>query len=236
MNPIKILITDDHDVIIKGIATMLEGTPEMQVIGSANDGTQALAFLGAHPDTNLVLMDIRMPNKNGIETTREVTRSFPGVRVLALTTYDDEEYITNMLQAGATGYILKNTGKNELQDAIRKVSQGESYFSREVTRAVMSKYMSRKDAESPASTAPPAAASGSGSARSVVSPAVELTNREIEILKLIACEMTNQAIADKLFISPRTVHSHRRNLMQKIGVKNTAGLVRYAIQQGLIDK
>jgi DNA-binding NarL/FixJ family response regulator len=222
--PIRVAIADDHKLIINGIRSMLADSDDIVVVGEAADGLDLLRQLEAGLDPNVILMDINMPYKNGIETTLVVTQKHPQIRVLALTMFDDEDYITSMLQNGATGYILKNTGRPELIDAIKRVSLGQPYFSKEVTSVVMSKYMAKKDN------------AAAGANRNNAAPLVELTNREVEILKLIACEMTNQEIADKLFISPRTVHSHRRNLMQKIGVKNTAGLVRYAIHHSLIEK
>jgi len=144
---------------------------------------------------------------------------------MALTMYDDEEYISTMLQAGAKGYVLKNTGKQELLLGIEKIMGGGTYFSSEATTAMMNRYMGGGSSANGA---------GDSQAARIASHEVPLTRREKEILKLIASELTNQEIADKLFIAPRTVHSHRRNLMQKVGVKNTAGLVRYAIKHEII--
>jgi len=222
MNPVRLLVVDDHKMIINGIRSMLQDVPDIEVVAEASDGDQVLNAIEQQQGVDVILMDIKMPGMNGIDATQAVVKRYPQTRVLALTMFDDDDYITSMLQAGATGYILKNTGRDELVEAIRRVSLGQPYFSKEVTSAVMSKYMARRDA--------------GGNSRASTLPPIELTNREIEILKLIALEMTNQEIADKLFISPRTVHSHRRNLMQKIGVKNTAGLVRYAIGHQMIEK
>lgn len=222
-NRINVLIADDHKMIVNGLKAMLEESNTIRVVDEAGNGQEALDKLAQHKDAvQVLLLDINMPGKNGLEVCREALALYPGLKVIAITMYEQDEYIVNMLQAGATGYLLKNTGKNELISAIEKVSRGESYFSSEVTSAVMNKYMSRNPA-------PPAAGK-----QAAVAPAVPLTTREVEILKLIAAEMTNQEIADKLFISPRTVHSHRRNLMQKLGVKNTAGLVRFALGQKLL--
>jgi DNA-binding NarL/FixJ family response regulator len=180
-------------------------------------------------------MDIKMPNKNGIETTQELLQKFPGLQIMALTMYDDEEYVTSMLQAGARGYVLKNTDQDELAEAIRQVAAGGTYFGQEAASAVMAKYMNpTKKGSSAAGEGAAIAANETERDNLGPSPAeVHLTSREKEILRLIASEHTNQEIADKLYISPRTVHSHRRNLMQKVGVKNTAGLVRYALQHAI---
>lgn len=228
---IKLFIADDHNIIITGIRSMLEDVEDIQVIGDASSGEEVLQRITADNLPDLILMDIKMPGKNGIEATQGLTARFPAIKIMALTMYDDEEYVTSMLQAGARGYVLKNTGKQELVAAIRRVASGETYFSKEATTAVMSRFMGKPRAEGNLPTPPTgrnAAATGDDL------PEVPLTRREQEILKLIASELTNQEIADQLFISPRTVHSHRRNLMQKVGVKNTAGLVRYAIKHKIL--
>lgn len=230
MQPVKLYIADDHNIIITGILSMLEGVENVEVLETANSGDELIQKLeGAEQQPDVVLMDIKMPNKNGIDATRELTEKHPDLKIMALTMYDDEEYVTTMLKAGAKGYVLKNTGKEELLKAIDKVAAGETYFSNEATAAVMSRYMNAGGEGNF-----PNPNLGGGGKSEVGNTNVTLTRREKEILKLIASEMTNQEIADKLFISPRTVHSHRRNLMQKVGVKNTAGLVRYAIQESLI--
>jgi DNA-binding NarL/FixJ family response regulator len=230
---IKLFIADDHNIVITGIRSMLEDVEDIRVVGEASSGAEVLELVAQSvardefPD--LILMDIKMPGKTGIEATTELTERYPGIKIMALTMYDDEEYVTSMLQAGARGYVLKNTGKPELLAAIRRVAAGETYFSKEATAAVMNRYMSKPKAD----TAPHPGRHYSITGEEL--PEVPLTRREQEILKLIASELTNQEIADRLFISPRTVHSHRRNLMQKVGVKNTAGLVRYAIKHGLFQ-
>lgn len=222
METINILIVDDHKIIINGIKSLLEDATDICILSEAADGLEAIQSIKNVSDIQLVLMDIRMPNMDGVQATREITAQFPHIKVVALTMFDDNQYITSMLQAGARGYILKNTGKQELIRAIRLVAEGGTYFSSDVTSVVMSTYMNK--------STPTAVSRGTE-----LDPS-QLTGREIEILKLIAFELTNKEIADKLIISPRTVHSHRRNLMQKIGVKNTAGLVRYALQFGILDE
>lgn len=219
MSAIKLLIVDDHKIIINGIRAMLENLPHIQIIGEAYNGREAVEFVNNH-SIDLVIMDIKMPEVNGIEATKAILSEHPDIKVLALSMFDDNLYISNMLQAGASGYILKNTDKQELITAIQKVAEGETYFSRKVTSVVMQTFISKNVASAQLNTE--------------IKPE-ELTYREIEILKLIAQQMTNQEIADKLQISPRTVHSHRRSLMQKMGVKNTAGLVKYAVQNNLIE-
>lgn len=221
---IKLLIVDDHRLIINGIKTMLEEVDDISIVAEASNGVEAVEAVRLHEDIDVALMDVKMPQKDGVEATREIIAMRPNLKVMALTMFEEDKYISNMLQAGAIGYVLKHTSKPELVAAIRKVSEGEPYFSHDIARMVMTRYLTNR-----MPVGPIPAGSGSGSEGSS-----ELTDRETEILKLIASQLTNQEIAEKLFISPRTVHSHRRNLMQKIGVKNTAGLVRYAIENSII--
>ena len=218
MRKVKILIVDDHPMIRHGIKSLLADEDKYEVAGEAGDGNEAIEKLGKEP-YDLVIMDIKMPEKNGIDATEEIVKNYPDVKVLAISMYDEQRYIVKMLQAGALGYILKNTGKQELLSAINTVMKGESYFSQEVSAIMMTQFMSRKSAGE-------------------INPAVEditLTRRETEIIRLIAEELTNSEIGDKLGISTRTVDTHRRNLLQKLDVKNTAGLVKYAIQHQLLD-
>lgn len=225
MKTLNLLLVDDHNIIINGIKAMMDEESEIKIVGQANSGEEAVKQALELP-VDVILMDIKMPGMNGIQATEEILAKKPDVKIIALTMFDDDDYITSMLQAGARGYVLKNTGKKELLSAIEKVAEGETYFSGEVTSAIMKRYMNKGGTIEQAA----------GKKTTTATAPIELTTREIEILRHIAYEMTNQEIADKLFISPRTVHSHRRNLMQKIGVKNTAGLVRYAIQYGLLEE
>lgn len=222
MKPVRVLLVDDHNIILNGIKTMLEDETEIDILGEANTGKDAILKAEAlKPD--VILMDIKMPEMNGIEATKKITARNLPVGIVGLTMFDDDEYIAAMLQAGAKGYLLKNSSKQDIMAALKKVATGETYFSNEVTAAALRRLM--------AGHAPVKATNGTSA---VALDEVPLTKREIEILALIADELTNQEIADRLFISQRTVHSHRRNLMQKIGVKNTAGLVRYALEHKLL--
>jgi DNA-binding NarL/FixJ family response regulator len=217
MKKVKILIVDDHPMIRQGIKSLLDDEDRFDVADEAGNGNEALQKLGKN-HFDLVIMDIKMPEMNGIEATEEIVKNYPDVKVLAISMYDEQRYIVKMLQAGALGYVLKNTGKQELMTAINTVMDGESYFSQEVSSIMMSQFMSKKTVNN--------------------EPAREdivLTKRETEIIRLIAEELTNTEIADRLGISPRTVDTHRRNLLQKLDVKNTAGLVKYAIQHHILD-
>lgn len=218
MEKIKILIVDDHPMIRHGIKSLLGDEPSINVAAEAGNGLEAIEVVDKEA-FDLIIMDIKMPEMNGIEATEIILANHPHLKVLAMSMYDEQRYIVKMLQAGALGYILKNTGKQELLNAIHTVMDGESYFSQEVSSIMMSQFMSRK----------------STGYVDTSKPDINLTKRETEIIRMISEELTNSEIADKLGISPRTVDTHRRNLLQKLDVKNTAGLVKYAIQHNILE-
>ena len=215
---IDILLVDDHHIIRDGIKSLLGKVPEVNVIGECDNGVQALEFL-ENQQPQIILMDINMPKMNGIDATQDIMAKYPGMKILVLTMHNEISYISKILKAGAKGYVIKTTDKSELVKAIRELNDGRNYFSEEVTQAMMNKFMKN---------------SQKVSSNTLVS-VEDLTNRELEVLILIAEELTNHEIADKLFISSRTVDTHRRNLLQKLGVKNTAGLVKFAMQNGLVE-
>ncbi|MEK6480302.1 response regulator transcription factor [Catalinimonas sp. 4WD22] len=218
MKPIKILIVDDHKMIRDGIKASLFGATDIQVLDEAASAQEALAKLALHPDLDVVVMDISLgEGEDGISVTKKITDKYQEVKILAISMHDEEMHVIKMLQAGAIGYMLKYQGMSDLVEAIKTVAVGESFFSKDVSEILMSQFVRKKTK--------PNFRKGLG----------ELTKREVEILIMIAEEYTNQEIAEKLFISPRTVDTHRRNLILKLNVKNTAGLVKYAISQHLID-
>jgi DNA-binding NarL/FixJ family response regulator len=223
-HPIRILIVDDHQIIRDGVRALLRDTDGIEIVAEAENGAVALERL-KEVQVDVVVMDINMPVMNGIEATQQISERYPEVQVLILTMHDDIEYISNMLKAGAAGYILKSSGKPELITAIQKTAAGDNFFSSEVSFKVMKRFMANQQAviSGDTDTAPPN------------KPEIHLTKREIEIIRMIGQELTNQQIADRLSISPRTVDTHRRNLLQKLGVRNTAGLIRYALQHQIID-
>lgn len=216
---IKVILVDDHEIIRDGIKALLKGAGEIEIAGEAENGQQAIEIL-KNREVDLILMDISMPVMDGIDATKYISRNFSDVKVIVLSMHDDESHIINMLKAGAVGYIFKNTGKTRLIEAIKTVSSGESFFAKEASQRIMEHFMQNKAREK-----------RNGSMKDVE----HLTEREKEVLKLIAEEYTNQEIANKLFLSPRTIDTHRRNLLQKLRVKNTAGLVKFAIKCGLLD-
>ncbi len=216
MKQINVLIADDHKMFREGLAELLNKEQYIKVIddvGSANEIRHTLKS----NDIDVILMDIDMGETNGIEMTAEVKNDYPNVKVLSLSMHGDKNYIVKMLEAGANGYILKNAGKDEMINAIHTVANGDTYLSNQVSAKLLEHI-----------TNPSAA----GKKKSEGTP---LTDREVEVLRLIAEEYSNAEIAERLFISIRTVDTHRRNLLDKLGVKNTAGLVKYAIQRGLLE-
>jgi DNA-binding NarL/FixJ family response regulator len=211
---IKVIIADDHKIFRQGISALMANEDDIQIIGEVGSEQELMQLLITDiPD--LILMDITIGKSNGIDLTNQIKISHPEVKILAFSMHDEKSYVLKMLEAGATGYLIKSAGKEEMITAIRTVAKGDGYFSQEVS-ALLLRHFSKKDKTS-----------------SKVGE--ELTAREIEVLKLIADECSNPEIAKKLFISVRTVDTHRRNLLDKLRVKNTAGLVRYAIQHDLLD-
>jgi DNA-binding NarL/FixJ family response regulator len=213
---IKVLIADDHKIIRVGLIGLLKRAADIQVAGEAANESQVLDTL-SNRVIDVVLMDIDMGQTSGIQTTQKLKKQFPDVQVLALTIHDEEDNIVKMLEAGANGYLLKDAGEEELLAAIHTVARGDSYFSSSVS-ATLLKALTHRQTQ----------------AHSHARKDVPLSDREIEVLRLIAREYTNGEIADRLFISIRTVDTHRRNILEKLQLKNTAGLVRYAIEKALI--
>lgn len=212
---IKIIIADDHQLFIDGIKSLVKTMKNMEIVAEVNNGKELLEVL-EKTTCNIVLMDINMPEMDGIEATKLVKTKHPLLKILMLTMFSSRDYIEKLLRAGADGYILKNTGKAELQEAIETLMNGESYFSKEVTERIMEGLQKKKNMEKSTYL-------------------VELTEREIDVLKLIVQEFTTAEIAEKLFISTHTVETHRKNLISKLNVRNIAGLVKYAMQNGLVE-
>jgi len=213
---IHIIIADDHEIVRDGIIAMLEEYDHIQVAGEAKSGQEVIGLCEADNDNkiDLIIMDLNMGEMGGIEATRKVKERFPYIKVLALTMMKEEEKIREMTEAGASGYIFKNSGVEELVEAIKKVMDGELYFSDEAVYNIITRKNEKGHNAQAAET--------------------DLTDREVEVLELICKEFTNAEIAEKLYISVRTVDAHRRNLLQKTGARNTAGLVRYAMKHDLL--
>lgn len=216
MDRIKILVVDDHQLIVNGIKAMLEPIADFNIIGEANDGNEAISkAIDLIPD--VIIMDISMPDLSGIEASKIIVKNNPEIKVLALTQHEDSEYVIQMLNAGAMGYLLKNSRKDEFIEAIISVSKGEKYFSKKISNLLLNNLLQDNKPELNENGAK-----------------VTLTKREKEITKKIVEEMSNQQIADDLNISLRTVETHRRNIMQKLNVKSAVSLVKYAVQNHLI--
>jgi DNA-binding NarL/FixJ family response regulator len=213
----KILLVDDHKLIRDAIRSYMDGDPEFEVIDEAGNGQEALVLLKTTP-VDIVMLDISMPVMDGITCAEEIKNKYPDIKILALSMMNDNQFIKQMLAAGALGYILKNSGEEEIKKALRAVYSGESYYSSEVAETVMTSMMK-----------------GGIKRTNKLVVDLPLTSREREVLNLIIKEYTNQEIADELFISLRTVDAHKRNLLEKTGSKNIAGLVLYAIEKNLIE-
>lgn len=214
--PIRILVADDHTIVREGVRLLLDAQPDMQVVGEAADGEQALAKV-RELQPEIVLLDIAMPNMNGLDATRAIKRELPKVQVLILTMYESDEYFFQALNAGAAGYVLKKVASADLVAAIRTVHAGDVFLYPSVARRLVSDYLTRvKTGEEQTSYD-------------------GLTPREREVLKLVAEGHTNQEIADKLVISASTVQTHRTRIMQRLNLHGRAELIQYAVRKGLLD-
>ena len=212
MEKIKLLIADDHLIIRDGIKLMLKKHPEFVIVAEANNGKEVINYLTNNPNSiDVILMDINMPEMNGIDATKVVVEQFMDVKILALTMHAEETYITNMLKAGALGYVLKEAGTDELMTAIKSVASGQKYYSNEVSVTMINSLMNGSKSKSFA-----------------------LSDREVEVLSYISGGFTNKEVGDKLFISGRTVETHRRNILAKLEVRNTAEMIRYAIENNIV--
>jgi len=216
MNKIKVFLADDHLILREGISSLLQKVPDIEVVGEAGDGREAVAKV-AQLVPDVVLMDITMPGLNGLEATQQIKQKTPQVKVLILTMHETDQYLSGMLRAGASGYVVKTTATSELISAIRAVHQGDVYLYPTIARMLVEDYLQRVKA---------------GEQK----PSYEgLTPREREILMYIAEDKKNKEIADLLGISIRTVQAHRTNLMDKLGAHDRTELVKYAISKGMID-
>ncbi len=207
---LQILIVDDHQILLDGIEAMLQGVGDFKVIGKCSDGNSALNFLNLNP-VDVLMTDLYMPKMTGIELTQKVKKRFPNVKVLALSVSYDVSIVHDLIDAGISGFIIKTIGRDELIEAIKTIAQGNIYFSREVSNEILRSLSNRSEEEG-----------------------YHLTEREIEIVKLIAQEFSNAEIANKLCISERTVETHRKNIYRKTNTKTIVGLIKYAVEHKLI--
>lgn len=205
---ISLYIVDDHAVVIEGIYALLQNEEGIKVVGFANSGANCVQYF-SHNTADVILMDISMPDMSGIDLCKIIKRKYPGVMVLALSTFDQGSYVRNMMENGAGGYLLKNAGKAEIIEAVKLVAQGKTYLSFDASKNLISDSQKLKSIP-------------------------HLTKREKEVLALVVAGFTNTQMADQLYISPDTVDSHRKSLHLKLNVNNTASLVRMAIENNLI--
>ncbi len=217
LNSIRLLIADDHEIFRDGLVLMLSKQPHLVLEGQAEDG-QELVDMVKKKQPDIVLTDIKMPRMDGIEATRYIRTWFPQVNIIALSMFDEENLIVDMLEAGAKGYLLKNADKQEILEAIENVYQNKVFYcqhtsARLATMIVKSKFNPYRKTES-----------------------IEFTDREKDIVKLICLQFTAQEIADKLFLSKRTVEGYRTRILEKMNVKNTAGVVIFALKHGIIKE
>ena len=209
----KVLLADDHTIVREGLLSLLQEQHDIAVVDTAENGREAIEKARRHfPD--VVVMDIAMPLLNGIEATRQLRRVLPQTKVIVLTMYADEAYVLRALQAGAQGYLLKRAASAELLQAIRAVERGNFYLSSEISRVVVERFLSSENADE--------------------EEGVALSDRERQILQLVAEGHTNRQIAAALGITPKTVDTHRTRLMTKLDIHDTPGLVRYAIRKGIV--
>jgi DNA-binding NarL/FixJ family response regulator len=213
MDVIRVVLADDHTLFRNGLKMLLSGYSDIQVVGEASDGEMLLNLL-SRTATDVVLLDIEMPIINGFEATGYIKEHYPGVNIISLSMYGEEEYYYRMIEAGARGFLLKSSEINEVITAIHKVCKGSTYFSSEILYNVVKNI---------------------NTTGKVDNSKLHLSDREKEVLELICKGMSNQEIADSLFISKRTVEKHRASLLSKTNTKNTAQLVMYAIENKLID-
>ncbi len=210
MNRIKLLVADDHKILLEGIVSLLRSEKSFEVAATATDGNGVMELVNKN-DYDVCLLDISMPVLDGIETAKRIKARKPEIKIIILTTYNDKEIISELINIGVSGYLLKNSDKSELVEAINKVMIGRYYFSAEVEQIIMQGVSEKKNKE-----------------------VIVLTEREIEIVKLLGKEYTNEKIATELHISYRTVETHRKNIMQKTKSHNLAGLLKHAYNKGLI--
>lgn len=208
----RVMIADDHGIVRSGITLLLERQPDIDVIGEAGDGAEALKFAIEHkPD--VAILDISMPKLTGLQVAREIKQQAPEVNVLMLSMHDDERYLYEALRVGAGGYVLKRAADQDLVRAVRAVNDGEPFLTDDAQRSLVKAWME----------------SGEEPRRD------KLTNRELEVVKLIAEANTNKQIAEVLGLSEKTVESHRSNILNKLGMSDRVELVRYAVRRGLIE-
>jgi len=216
---IKVILVEDHNIVRDGIRSLLSGNDEIEIAGEASSGLEMSALLKKN-NADIVLLDISLPDGSGIEFCQLIKQENPGQKVLFLSMYTSEEYIFNAIKAGASGYLPKNISQQELLTAIRTVYNGNEYFSESISNTILRSYIKKAKKQDEPEEA---------------NPETLLSKRELEILKLFAQGKSNPEIADELFISTRTVESHKNHILQKLGLKSAVDLVKFAIKHQIIQ-
>ena len=208
---IRVLLADDHQLFLDGLKMLLREETNIMLVGEANNGREVVELL-KHQEVDIAVLDVEMPDMDGLETSSFIREHYPDTKVLVLTMYNDQSFIRKLIEVGVSGYILKNKGKEELAEAINDIANGKTYFGREVTNTLISgiQEVIKKKPEKE----------------------IPLTKREVDVIRLIADGLSTPQIADRLFIAHSTVETHRRNLIDKTGVPNSKTLIKWAIQHG----
>jgi len=215
---LKVILAEDHNIVRNGIRMLLENEPDFEVIGEATNGKEVLELLEGNVEAGLILADINMPIMDGMSMLRAIRVNYPNVKVIFLSMLDNEKYISQAFREGASGYVFKNVSSDELIFSLRQVNSGSRYLCTELALNLLDRSLQ----ESPVFTTAPESK-------------IEFSQREVEVLQLIAEGLTNTEIAEKIFISKRTVEGHRQSILEKTGSKNTATLIRFAVLNGFIS-
>lgn len=218
MSTIRVLLTDDHEIVLDSLSVLLATMPEVEVVQTFLDARRVISFLETDDAIDVVVTDQNMPLLHGVDLTLQIRQRFPRVKVLMLTVSEDVESIRGAFNAGISGYMMKKAGRAELEKAIKTIARGEKYFSEAVLFGLMNPGpTARLRDEVPAQPVP-------------------LTERELDVIRLIAQELSTTEIAERLFISPGTVETHRHNILRKLSVKNAIGIIKYALKYGLVER
>lgn len=213
---IQVMVVDDHKMFVEGVQAIFSDSSHIQVVKTVHDGNEVMKSIENTPNLDIILLDINLPNINGLELTKLISKKYPTIKILILSMYNNAEYIKEVLKEGASGYVLKNTDHEELLNAIQSVFAGNQFYSQSVTQTMMNSFAKKSQRNN----------------TDILQ--VKISKREKEILSLVIKEHTAQEIANMLFISLHTVETHRSNLMSKLGVRNSAGLVRVALENNLV--
>ena len=213
---IQVMVVDDHKMFVEGVQAIFSDSSHIQVVKTVHDWNEVMKSIENTPNLDIILLDINLPNINGLELTKLISKKYPAIKILILSMYNNAEYIKEVLKEGASGYVLKNTDHEELLNAIQSVFAGNQFYSQSVTQTMINSFAKKSQRNN----------------TDILQ--VKISKREKEILSLIIKEHTAQEIANMLFISLHTVETHRSNLMSKLGVRNSAGLVRVALENNLV--